>query len=75
MKRKLKCIAGVLPCGCVSLIMVVESSDGKYKASVKDMADFYASVNRQTTRKRNPLKLEVKEIVGRDFQMGCDVCK
>lgn len=70
----IKSIAACKPCGCVSIIHCVESDSG-YKASPADLADFYRDVHRATTRRRNPLVLEVKEIIGRDFKMGCDVCR
>lgn len=70
----IKSIAACKPCGCVSIINVIESDSG-YKATPADLADFYRDVHKATTRKRNPLVLDVKEIIGRDFKMGCAVCR
>lgn len=66
-------LAAIRECGCVAIIMVVESE--RYTASANDMATFYKDVHRATTRKRKPIKLTVVEF--RDNQkwnMRCPVC-
>jgi len=66
-------LAAFLECGCVAIIMVVESDN--FTASAKNISDFYASVHKCQTRKNNPIKLRVEEISHKDWKMGCPICQ
>ena len=66
-------LAAFRECGCVAIITVVESDH--FTASAKDIGDFYASVHKCQTRKKNPIKLRVEEIYHTDWKMGCPICK
>lgn len=72
MSKERRDLAAFLECGCVAIIMVLESDI--YTASAKDIADFYKEVHKAQTRKRNPLKLRVEEIRHTNWKMRCSVC-
>jgi len=82
-----KHLSAVMPeCGCVVMIMTVEDPDGHleigmgpWKASAKDIAEFYKDVHKCQTRKKNPLPLEVRHSQGKPQGMGngvngCEKC-
>lgn len=71
-----KHLAAFLPCGCIAMIMTVSNPRYGYSADLQEISDWYMEVDRKQKRKKNPLKLTVREIIGKpDLRTHCDACR
>lgn len=74
-------------CGCIVMAMTLEDPEPQpghggttfppYKADPLDIADFYKSVHKAQSRKRNPIALTVSQRTGGGgtaWQWRCDKC-